>query len=226
MGHVSTVYIVDDEPEVRAALERMLLADGLACRTYGSAEELLAVANEIDGCVVADVHLPDMDGITLVGALEARHPDCPVLVITGQADIDTAVQAMKTGAVDFLAKPFGRTAFLDKIRACLVARRARKTRRQRSRHAEHLLTSLSDRERQVLRLVIEGKQNKAIAWELDISIKTVEVHRARIMEKTGSGSVIDLGRLWEAADREPGADPSAAASPIKSDPARVADLIN
>nr|WP_281418457.1 response regulator [Azospirillum soli] len=226
MGHAPTIHIVDDEPEVRAAMERMLLADGLAYRTYGSAEELLAVVDEIDGCVVADVHLPDMDGIALVGTLEARRTDCPVLVITGRADVDTAVQAMKTGAVDFLAKPFGRATFLDKIHACLMVQRARTARRQRARHAEHVLASLSDRERQVLRLVIEGKQNKVIAWELDISIKTVEAHRAHIMEKTGAGSVIDLGRLWEAAGCENDAEPNAAASPAMTGSARVAARIN
>ena len=207
-------------------MERMLLADGLAYRTYGSAEELLAVVDEIDGCVVTDVHLPDMDGIALVGTLEARRTDCPVLVITGRADVDTAVQAMKTGAVDFLAKPFGRATFLEKVHACLMVQRARTARRQRARHAEHLLSSLSERERQVLRLVIQGKQNKVIAWELDISIKTVEAHRAHIMEKTGSGSVIDLGRLWEAAGCGNDADQDSAVPPPRAESPRVAGRIN
>lgn len=189
---------------MRVALQRMLGVMGVDCRTYSTAEEFLSAADDANGCVVADIHLPDMDGITLVETMESRRIDCPVLVMTGHADIDLAVRAMKAGAVDFLAKPFASDVFAEKVRACLAVEQLRARRRERRRNAGLRLSSLSHREAQVLRLVIDGKQNKSIAWDLNISIKTVEVHRARVMEKTGASSIVELVRLWEIADRETG----------------------
>lgn len=140
-----------------------------------------------------------MDGIHLVETLQEQGSDLPILVITGFADIDMAVRPMKAGASDFLAKPFGNAAFLEKIENCLTIGRARARVHTRRRNAAERLSALSSREAQVLRLVIGGKQNKCIAWELGISIKTVEVHRAHIMEKTGASSLIELARMWEIA---------------------------
>lgn len=197
-----TVTIVDDEPGVRATLERFVLGHGLTCATHESAEAFLNAPVGSGGCVVADINLPDMNGISLVRTMEMRGLLHPVIVMTGRADIDIAVQAMKEGAVDFLAKPFDRATFLEKVTAGLVLHRARVALSARRCDAARRLASLTGRESQVLDLVIEGKQNKAIAWELGISIKTVEVHRAHIMEKTGAASAIALARLWEAAQRD------------------------
>lgn len=206
-----TVTIIDDEAEIRSTLSHMVRAEGLPCVTFGSAEAFLMAAGQGAGCVVADLHLPDMDGLTLVRTMEARRLHQPVLVMTGRADIEVAVQAMKEGAVDFLAKPFDRATFIEKIRASLIVHRARLAQHARRTEAERRLASLSGREAQVLGLVIEGLQNKAIAWQLGISIKTVEVHRARIMEKMAAPSVIALVRLWEAAHRDAGVHPASGA---------------
>ena len=202
MSVTATVHIVDDDEAMRTALQRILGKMDVDCRTYATAEEFLSAAGKANGCVVADVQLPDMDGITLVQTMESHGIDWPVLVMTGHADINLAVRAMKAGAVDFLAKPFARDVFVEKVHACLAIEQLRARRRERKRNAGLRLSSLSQREAQVLRLVIDGKQNKSIAWDLEISIKTVEVHRARIMEKTGSTSIIELVRLWEIADRD------------------------
>lgn len=204
------VHIVDDEEGMRSTLQRVLDARGYACRTYPTAGAFLAEADGASGCVVTDVHLPDMDGLTLLERMTERLIDCPVLVITGFADIDLAVRAMKAGAIDFLPKPFTVAVFVEKVEACLAVERLRTSRRERRRNAVSRLGSLSGREAQVLELVVEGKQNKTIAWDLNISIKTVEVHRARIMEKTGSASVVELARLWEIAGRDSGFKPSRA----------------
>lgn len=150
--------------------------------------------------MVADVHLPDMNGITLLNDMEERGQTAPVLVITGHATVDLAVQAMKAGAIDFLAKPFTNADLLDKVGACLAIGRVRTIARDRRRAAVEKLSILSQREMEVLGKVIEGRTNKAIADVLNISIKTVEAHRSRIMEKTGALSLVDLTRLWDAAE--------------------------
>lgn len=205
------VHIIDDDEAMRSSLRRIVEAQDFACRTYPTAGAFLAEAEDTSGCVVVDVQLPDMDGLQLLDAMRERMIDFPVLVITGYADVELAVRAMKAGAVDFLSKPFTTGTFIEKVQSCLVVERMRASRRQRQRDAVSRLRTLSGREEQILRLVLEGKQNKAIAWDLSISIKTVEVHRARVMEKTRTGSVVELARLWEVAGNEPVDDPERSA---------------
>ena len=162
-------------------------------------------------CVVVDVHLPDMNGIDLLNALRARGHVVPVLVITGFASIELAVQAMKTGALDFLAKPFNSTDLIEKVASCLAVGRLRVAERERHCSAVTKLSALTERELEILGKVIGGRTNKAIADILRISVKTVEAHRARIMEKTGALSLVDLTRLWDAAGYAAPADAPAGA---------------
>lgn len=199
MNTHETVHIIDDDPGICRALVDGLARVKIKSLGYGTAAEFLTSYAGSGGCIVTDVRLPDMDGIRLVEILQEQNSDLPILVITGFADIDLAVRAMKAGASDFLAKPFGNAAFLEKIQNCQAIGRARARLHTRRRNAAERLSTLSSRESQVLHLVIGGRQNKCIAWELGISIKTVEVHRAHIMEKTGASSLIELARMWEIA---------------------------
>ncbi|WP_286192078.1 response regulator transcription factor [Roseomonas genomospecies 6] len=199
MNASEDVHIIDDDSSIRRVLANTLSSVKIKSHAYGTAAEFLESGPHIGGCVIMDVRLPDMDGICLVETLRKQNFDLPILVVTGYADIDLAVRAMKAGAVDFLAKPFSNDTFLEKVGNCLAIERARARIHTRRRNAAERLSSLSGRESQVLRLVIGGKQNKCIAWDLGISIKTVEVHRAHIMEKTGAATIVDLARMWEIA---------------------------
>ncbi|WP_207462761.1 response regulator [Azospirillum sp. SYSU D00513] len=194
----AVVHIVDDEPAIRNALQRLLSAAGYPCRAYASGEEFLKGSVGARDCVVADVHLPDMNGLDLLAAMNARGQSVPMLIITGFATVELAVQAMKAGAVDFLTKPFESASLTEKIETCLAVGRLRQATLERRRNASMRLSSLSEREVEVLGQVIDGKTNRAIGDILNISVKTVEAHRARIMEKTGALSLVDLTRLWDA----------------------------
>lgn len=195
------IHVIDDEPTVRSTLHKILASAGFLCRSYETGKQFLAAGAGLQDCVVADVHLPDMNGIALLDAIHRRGQATPVLVITGHATVELAVEAMKAGAIDFLAKPFANADLLDKIEACLAIGRIRAVKGERRRRAIEKLSNLSERETEVLSHVIEGKTNKAISDILNISIKTVEAHRSRIMEKTGALSLVDLTRLWDAAER-------------------------
>ncbi|MFC7335439.1 response regulator transcription factor [Rhodocista pekingensis] len=193
------VHIVDDEPTVLKALRTLLEADGFTCRTYEDGRPFLEAGVGERDCVIADVQLHDMTGIEMLQTLRARGQRTPVLVITGYASIEVAVEAMKAGATDFLTKPFEKAELVGKVRACLAIARLRASETARRRAAADKLAALSEREVEVLGQVIEGRTNRAIGDVLGISIKTVEAHRARIMEKTGALSLVDLTRLWDTA---------------------------
>ncbi|WP_051341204.1 response regulator transcription factor [Azospirillum halopraeferens] len=201
------IHIIDDEAPVRAALHKALAAAGHRCRSYESGEQFLEAEVGPRDCVVADMYLPDMSGIALLETLSERGQIAPVLVITGQATIELAVRAMKAGAVDFLAKPFATRDLAEKVDTCLAIGRLRAAERERRQAAAEKLSSLSEREIEVLGVVIEGKTNRAISDILCISVKTVEAHRARIMEKTGALSLIHLTRLWDTAGRSASVGP-------------------
>lgn len=194
------VHIVDGDLLSRSTLARALGAVGIACRVHSTGADALAVLGTASSCLVVRNELPDMTAIEFMAEASLHGHDLPVLVVTEQGDVDAAVAAMKAGATDCIASPFVVPAFLERLRACLSDGSPQAEQRDRSRDAVRRLTLLSRRESEVLELIVEGKQSKTIAWELGISIKTVEVHRARIMEKTGSRSIVGLGRLWEAAE--------------------------
>jgi len=192
----SVVYLQDDEESNVVSLGRMLRASGFAIRGFTSAAEFLAAHDPgIAGCLVADVRMPGMSGLELQQQLNVRGAVIPVIFITGHGDIPMAVEAMQHGAFDFLQKPFRDQDLIDRIQRALA-----KDARNRSSLKEHdrirqRFDSLTPREREVLTLMTRGKANKVMAAELGLSQRTVEIHRARVMEKSGAASLAQLVRM-------------------------------
>lgn len=190
------VHLIDDDDALRASLSFLLRTAGVPHRTYESAITFLeALGPGLDGCVVTDVRMPEMNGIDLVRRLKERGSQLPVIVITGHGDVPLAVEAMKAGVVDFLEKPFDDEALLSAVRTALAARDAQTQVSDEAKRFDALLATLSPRETEVLQGVLAGKQNKVIAHELGISIRTVEVYRANVMSKTGVGGLSELVRM-------------------------------
>ena len=187
------VYVVDDDEAMRDSLVWLLESHGYAVQAYPSAESFLAAFHgELRGCVVLDVRMPGMSGLELHEALIARRSLLPVIFVTGHGDVPMAVSALKKGAVDFIEKPFGDKDMLRLVEQCLEMERTRREAQVRQAAARQRLETLTEREREVMDLVVAGKLNKQIADGLGISVKTVEVHRARVMEKMAVGSVAEL----------------------------------
>jgi len=191
------VYVVDDDPAMRSSLRWLIESVGLTVRTCASAQEFLHTYQPTDpGCLVLDVRMPGMSGLDLQSELAARKISIPILIITGYAEVPLAVRAMKAGAFDFIEKPFSDQTLLDRIRAAVVQDEASRRRRATREEVEARLRLLTTRERDVLNRVVTGKSNKLIAAELELSTKTVEVHRSHVMEKLKADSLADLIRLW------------------------------
>ena len=187
------VYIVDDDEAMRDSLQWLIESQGLAVRTFAAAERFLAACGDaMAGCIVLDVRMPGMSGLELYEKMNLRRCTLPVIFITGHGDVPMAVSALKKGAVDFIEKPFNDKELLRVIGQCLERESATREQRQREGEAARRLAGLTEREREVMDLVLAGKLNKQIADGLNISIKTVEVHRARIMDKMGVRSVAEL----------------------------------
>ena len=187
------VYIVDDDEAMRDSLQWLIESQGLAVRTFAAAERFLAACGDaMAGCIVLDVRMPGMSGLELYEKMNLRRCTLPVIFITGHGDVPMAVSALKKGAVDFIEKPFNDKELLRVIGQCLERESATRQQRQREGEAARRLAGLTEREREVMDLVLAGKLNKQIADGLNISIKTVEVHRARIMDKMGVRSVAEL----------------------------------
>lgn len=192
----ATVFVVDDDEAVCRALELLMRSVGLRAETYPSAEHFLdAFDAQRPGCLLLDLRMPGMSGMDLQQRLVERGSALPVIVLTGHAEVPIAVQMMKAGAADFIEKPFQDQLLIDRVHECL-SHDARQ--REQARMAETMdarLSRLSPREQQVVEGVMAGKPSKAIASELGISPKTVDVHRARVMDKVGVGSLAELVRL-------------------------------
>jgi FixJ family two-component response regulator len=187
------IYIVDDDEALRDSLVWLLESSGYKVMSYESAEVFLGVYNaSMTGCLVLDVRMPGMSGLELFEELRRRHCTLPVIFITGHGDVPMAVSAVKKGAVDFIEKPFSERDMLGLIEQCLVAEEQSRDQRRVDAETARRLDHLTHREREVLDLIIVGKLNKQIADVLGISIKTVEVHRARVMEKMGAHSLAEL----------------------------------
>jgi len=190
------VHIVDDDEAMRDSLKWLLESRGLAVDLYASGEAFLkAFGNGFCGCLVLDVRMPGMSGLDLYEQLQARNSTLPVIFITGHGDVPMAVSALKKGAADFIEKPFNDQDMLGLIESCMRQDRAAAEKRAESASVVQRLDSLTQREQEVLGLVVAGKLNKQIADELGISIKTVEVHRSRVMQKMGANSVAELVQL-------------------------------
>jgi two-component system, LuxR family, response regulator FixJ len=191
-----TIYVVDDDEGVRHSLRFLLKSVGLTTRTLASAREFLETYKPGQpGCVVLDVRMPGMSGLELQQQLNLRGAIIPVIFITGHGDIPMAVEAMQHGAFDFLQKPFRDQDLIDRIQRALERdARNRTTLAQHDRIRERF-DALTPREREVLTLMTRGKPNKVMAADLGVSQRTVEIHRARVMEKTGAASLAQLVRM-------------------------------
>ena len=190
------VFVIDDDPDMRDSLKTLLETSGYHVRACESAVAFLAGDGpSARGCVLSDVRMPDMDGLELQQQLKARGSKLPVVFMTGHADVPLAVSAMRAGAIDFLEKPFDDAALVNSVnRALQEAQKADAT--EASTKAVHdRLAQLTAREKQVLDLLVAGRPNKIIAYELSISPRTVEIHRARVMEKMAARSLADLVRM-------------------------------
>ncbi|MEI2417565.1 response regulator transcription factor [Orrella sp. JC864] len=192
----STVYIVDDDEAVRDSLRWLLEANGYRVRAYASAETFLAEydADQV-GVLIADVRMPGMSGLELQEQLLARKAPLPIVFITGHGDVPMAVSTMKKGAVDFLEKPFNESDLREIVARMLEQANLRVSQAQARRVHDAMLARLTAREQQVLERIVAGRLNKQIADDLGISIKTVEAHRANIMEKLEVTTVADLMKV-------------------------------
>ncbi len=195
-----TVHVVDDDAAIRDALRLLLKSSGMRVETHASAEQFLGACRPpVSGCLLVDVRMPGMSGLELQEALAARGIRLPVIVITGHGDVAMAVRAMKAGAVDFIEKPFDNAALLECLRNALARAANAHQHEMKSAEVAAHLALLTQREREVMQLLIAGKSNKVIAADLAISARTVEVHRARIMEKLKARSLADVVRIALAA---------------------------
>ena len=191
-----TVYIVDDDSGVRSSIRVLMKSVGLPAMPYAAAKEFLdAYHPNQPGCIVLDIRMPGMSGLELQEALNERGAVIPVIFITGHGDIPMAVEAMRHGAFDFLQKPFRDQDLIDRIQQALA--RDKETRESLREHGRTRarIASLTPREKEVLELLTSGKANKMMAQDLGLSQRTVEIHRAHVMEKMGAKSVAQLVRM-------------------------------
>lgn len=198
MSRVPTVLVVDDDSFMRAALRRVFTIAHIPVETFASASELLDTADlSAPAVLLLDVMMPGMTGLELQAILKERGVRLPVIFLTGAADIPMAVTAMRNGAVDFLEKPFDNAVLIERVRGPLArcAEPARLQGRPPDADCARRLGTLTPRERAVYERMIEGKTSKMIARELGGSFRTIEIHRARIMSKTGAVSLADLVRM-------------------------------
>jgi two-component system response regulator FixJ len=194
------VHVIDDEETIRKAVGFTLRTAGFAVETYGSGVDFLKIADEAErGSIVLDMHMPDMNGLQVQAALTQMDISMPVVMLTGNGDIALAVQAMKAGAVDFLAKPIDRALLLDAIDRAFARIDTAEGRALEEAEACRQVDLLTPRERDVLEGLAQGLPNKTIAYDLGISSRTVEVHRASIMSKLGVRTLAETLRIAFAA---------------------------
>lgn len=191
-----TVFVVDDDEAVRRALKLLLESAGLAVEPFASADEFLAGYDPgRPGCLVLDIRMPGMSGLTLQDHLLARGISIPVIMITGHGDVAMAVGAVKKGAVDFIQKPFDDEVLLERVRHALHVDADQRRENAQKAEFDSRLNRLTPREREVLDLLIAGKGNKEIAFDLGLSRKTVDIHRSHVMMKLGVDSLLDVARM-------------------------------
>lgn len=200
MSSTKVIHLVDDEEAIRKSAGFMLRSSGYAVHSYASGTEFLKAAGAAEmGCVLLDVRMPKLDGLQVQAAMRERGITMPVVVLTGHGDVSVAVQAMKAGAVDFLEKPFEKAAVIDAIERGFARLENTGAREIEEAEAEVRLALLTPREREVLDGLAQGYPNKTIAYDLGISSRTVEVHRASLMAKLSAHSLSDVLRIAFAA---------------------------
>ena len=193
----TVVHVIDDDDALRDSIQMFLANEGLEVRTYPSADDFLAVLDTAPGgCVVTDVRMPGMSGMDLLAEIARLGVALPVIVVTGHADVPLAVRAMKKGAVDLLEKPFQGEDLIDAVRRALEVGRDSRRNALSAQEAQARLATLTARETEVLDRLVKGQPNKVIAYEMGISPRTVEVHRANVMKKTQAGSLSELVRMF------------------------------
>jgi RNA polymerase sigma factor (sigma-70 family) len=192
----STVYIVDDDQAIRHAMELLMRSVGLDYEIFHSGDDFLTGhTNDRAGCLVLDIRMPGLGGLELQEKLNEMGSTLPIIFITGHGDVPMAVEAMQKGAVDFIQKPFRDQELLDQVGEALKTDQERRSARDEKAEVADRLEKLTKREREVMDLVVTGKPNKVIAYELGVSQRTVEIHRARVMEKMEARSLADLVRM-------------------------------
>jgi two-component system response regulator FixJ len=193
------VFVVDDDDAVRNSLRLLLKSAGFSTEVAASAQEFLSTYDAAQpGCLLLDVHMPGMTGLEMQHQLNVRGAAIPVIFITGHGDIPMAVEAMQHGAFDFLQKPFRDQELLDRVQRALTRDTEYRARLRQTERIRERLASLSPREREVLDLVTQGKANKMVAGDLGVSQRTVEIHRAHVMQKMEAGSLAELVRMMMA----------------------------
>jgi two-component system, LuxR family, response regulator FixJ len=195
----ATILVVDDHESVRSSIRALLESAGFQVRDYASGFACLADIAAGGDCLLMDLRMPQMSGLELLEELTRRQIDIPVIVVTGHGDVGRAVAAMKAGAFDFIEKPFDDESLLASIRRALAQGRQHRDLAGEIRGAVELLAMLTEREREVLSQLVQGKSNKLVAHELGISPRTVEIHRARVQEKLKARDLSDLVRVVRAA---------------------------
>ena len=191
-----TVYVVEDDEAVRDSLGLLLKSDGKPVKTYESATAFLKdYSDKMAGCIVLDIRMPGMDGMELQKKLNEKHSILPIIFVTGHGDVPMAVDAMKEGAVDFIQKPYREEALLEKIEAALKQDLEQRKSLDEKQEIIRRIKSLTPREHEIMDRMIAGQANKVIAIELEISQRTVEIHRSRVMHKMGTHSLAHLVRM-------------------------------
>lgn len=201
-GTGQAVYVVDDDDAVRDGLALLIRSVGLEVETYASAAAFLAdLSPDRGGCLILDVRMPGMSGMELQEELNRMEVSLPIIFITGHGDVPMAVRAMKEGAVDFIPKPFSDQELLDRVHTALHQDAEQREQIAERHEIERRVNSLTPREREVMSMVVAGNANKVIAGSLGVSQRTVEIHRARVMEKMEAGSLAELVGLALALER-------------------------
>lgn len=197
-------YVIDDDPSVRRALTRLLTSEGIKVEAFSSACEFLEKGlTGRAGCLILDVNMPDRSGLDLQQEMNGKGLSLPIIFITGFGDIPMSVKAMKSGAVDFLTKPFNDEELLNSVRSALEQQQGEKKAGYEIEEFRHRVDSLTDRQKQIFLRIIGGALNKQVAFELRITEKTVKVHRGKVMKKLGAGSLAELVRMAEKAGIKP-----------------------
>jgi len=195
MTHESIIHIVDDDNAIRQSLSLLMKSEGMPAIVYESAEDFLnSYKSTKSECLLLDIRMPGMSGLELLEELKKRNMTIPVIFITGHGDISMAVQAMMAGATDFIEKPFDSDYLIRRTKDCVKECISLSNSIELKHQMNERLSRLTKRERQVMDLLVDGKQNKVIANELNISVRTVELHRAKVMQKLNAHSLSDVVR--------------------------------
>jgi two-component system response regulator FixJ len=203
MTDKATVVIVDDDAAVRDSMRALMESAGYAVKDYESAKDFLAEPVVPESCLITDIRMPEMDGLELQQEITKRGLDLPLVVMTGHGDVPLAVRAMKAGALDFVEKPFDDEVVLASVKRALEIGHRKRSRVAETKAAQDLIALLTPRERNVLEKLVAGRSNKVAAFELGISPRTIEIHRANIMDKMHARSLSEVVRIAIAADHAP-----------------------